>query len=260
MITKEQEYTICKVGESKLIIPIKVNNESVETMDNEHFEDTTLNLIEPYFDLDSLEGEKFEAESLRLEDLEPLTRKAILKVSKIFCEVLPLDEVQTIIKYLLTTDYFTAPASTKYHLNYKHGLVEHSINVLEVFKKLNIIMDWGFTPATMVKTSLLHDLCKCNIYVENILKSGKISDTNPYKKNDMLPIGHSEKSLYLATKIVDLTQDEVMLIRFHMGNFDRGFSEYGLNLTKNFPKTLALHFSDWMASLYRDTKGFVHIC
>ena len=76
------------------------------------------------------------------------------------------DGIEDFIKFLESTDFFTAPASTRFHGDYEGGLVEHSMKVYEILKhKVETnIEPMEVKPETLIIVPLLHDLCKANFY------------------------------------------------------------------------------------------------
>lgn len=164
---------------------------------------------------------------------------------------------EELIRWLKTTDFFIAPASTKYHGNYEGGLVEHSLNV---FYLLNENPDsFHYDVGTIVKVALLHDLCKIDLYKKdyrNVKVNGVWEQVPFYKAEDDFPYGHGEKSVYLAQKYIDLTDEEAMAIRWHMGGFDQSVqSGYNIsNVFEKYPLALELHIADMRATYYLDKK------
>ena len=176
-----------------------------------------------------------------------------------------------LVEWLCKTDFFTAPASTKYHGAYEQGLVEHSLNVLsELMASKNAKL---FTDESIIKVALLHDICKANTYLRTI-KAQKSYETEvvqsakpysikrddrglyvwtnkeTYEFKDDFPYGHGEKSVLLASRFIDLTEEEIMAIRWHMGAFDEAVKG-GFNLSQVFeryPLALELHIADLRAS------------
>jgi len=128
----------------------------------------------------------------------------------------------SVIDWLSNSDYFRAPASTMFHNNTTGGLAKHSWNVYNHIQKLNeFSLHKKYNWDTLAVVALLHDVCKVNMYAPNILKSGSRSDNKPWVKNDKLPIGHGEKSVVLLLRQgLELSDDEIMAIRFHMNLFD----------------------------------------
>ena len=149
---------------------------------------------------------------------------------KILRENVKRDGVEKLIDYLQKSDFFTAPASTQYHLSYPGGLCEHSLNVYYRLRKLcdeNARGDFYPTDETIAIVSLLHDLCKIGLY-KHVRKSRKTGEFYPngkpiwedydgYEFEETLPYGHGEKSVYIASGFIRLTREEAMAIRWHMG-------------------------------------------
>lgn len=156
------------------------------------------------------------------------------------------------------SDFFISPASTKYHLSYKGGLLEHSLNVLDqMINQLALdLSDEQITEELRISTvivSLLHDVCKANYYSEkekNVKNEKGEWVKEPYfVTDDMYPLGHGEKSVIIIQKYIKLTDDEIMAIRWHMGGFEpKDNYQY---LSKAFSKyylALALHIADLKAT------------
>jgi len=162
--------------------------------------------------------------------------------------------ITQLIEWLKEQDYFTAPASTRFHLNEEGGLLQHSLNVYEKFKKLLDIHNVKLQHETMIIVSLFHDLCKINLYKPNILQSGKKSDAKPYIHDDQYPLGHGEKSVSILKDFIKLTKEEELIIRWHMGVFDREFLKYSEKIKQICPEAILFHMADWSVSIYEDTQ------
>jgi len=158
------------------------------------------------------------------------------------------------------SDFFTAPASTRYHGAYSGGLVEHSLNVYECLQdylaRPRVREQYGLCPEpeTVAIVSLLHDLCKINCYHESTRnvkdKDGHWKAVPYYEFNDELPYGHGEKSVYIITGFMRLTREEAFAIRFHMGFSE---DESKRNVGKSFelyPLGFALHTADMEATYF----------
>ena len=138
--------------------------------------------------------------------------------------------VEDVINFLRKSDFYVAPASSKYHSNYRSGLLDHSLIVLCLmsdFCKVAIQQNPELAPkiedSSIILTSLLHDICKTGLYTETI-KYTKDSSTGNwisyvgYEINDGFPIGHGEKSVIMLQDIgLEMRIDEMLAIRFHMG-------------------------------------------
>ena len=122
------------------------------------------------------------------------------------------DGTQRLLSFLQVSDYFTAPASTKYHGSYRGGLADHSWNVFGILREKNERYKLGLTPETIIICGLLHDACKINHYVPYGAK---------FKVNDESPTGgHGEKSVFILQRFIALSDEEAAMIRWHMNMFD----------------------------------------
>lgn len=162
---------------------------------------------------------------------------------------------QKLLEWLQGTDFFTAPASTKYHCACREGLLMHSINVYNVMinKHFNSMED-NLESFTIV--SLLHDLCKVHYYktskrnVKNEI-TGVWEQVPFYTVEDTFPYGHGEKSVFLIERFMKLKTNEAMAIRWHMGGFDESAKSGGFSISlafDKFPLSVKLHLSDLEAT------------
>ena len=156
------------------------------------------------------------------------------------------------------SDFFTAPASTKYHLAHLGGLAEHSLSVHSTLVRLNETFG-AEIPAQHINTvALLHDVCKTGYYVRE--KRWRKDDRGKWESyiawgvKDELPLGHGEKSLFLIGKFLQLTDQEAAAIRWHMGCWTPGIvSDYSSGsafraATDRYPLVTLLHVADYMSS------------
>lgn len=123
------------------------------------------------------------------------------------------------------TDFFTAPASTRFHGNYAGGLVEHSLNVHSHLQKLCKFYNAQYTDESIAIVSLFHDLCKINTYkTEMRWRKNSHNQWEQYpvyvKSEDFAYGGHGSKSVFLIQSFMALTPDEASAINCHMGQFD----------------------------------------
>lgn len=139
-----------------------------------------------------------------------------------------------LLAWLESTDFFTAPAGAKHHGAHAGGLVVHSLNVWNRLREITLrdtingkaILDLApETNETVAILALLHDVCKVGVYHTETKRrrnpdTGTWEDYQAYTFRDPLPLGHGEKSLYLITKYMALTEEEALAIRWHMGAFD----------------------------------------
>ncbi len=171
--------------------------------------------------------------------------------------------IDALMEYLEKTDFFTAPASTRFHSNYEGGLCKHSLNVFERFVKL-LKMQYGeqwqqqFSLESATIVALFHDICKVDTYVEdvkNVKQNGTWVQVPYYTTNDKLPYGHGEKSVYIINGFMRLTREEAMCINWHMGEYDVR-AKGGVSLTDiyyKYPNALLTHIADNMATYLDET-------
>ena len=139
--------------------------------------------------------------------------------------------INKVIEFLRNTDFYSAPASSKFHSNYTGGLLDHSIKVYILANKYRDVivsekpdLTERLKDESIIISSLLHDICKTCFYVQTE-KWKKDSSSNwiqyvGYEVNDTFPIGHGEKSVIMLQNIgLTLTTDEMLAIRYHMGMY-----------------------------------------
>ena len=165
--------------------------------------------------------------------------------------------IDNLIQWLCNeTDFFNAPCSTKYHLSCPGGLSKHSLNVYDYFLLECKYHNDAFDYESRIICSLLHDICKVNTYVEKEKwrkdKNNKWESYPGYEVEDKFPVGHAEKSIILIRKFIELTDKEILAIRWHMGAFNLNQMElYGLHdALKVDPEILLLHIADWKSSVF----------
>ena len=165
------------------------------------------------------------------------------------------------LEWLSKTDFFTAPASTKFHCACPCGLVQHSVSVYRT------MMERYFDPETDSEESfaicgLLHDVCKAQFYKEGT-RNVKNEQTGAWEKKryymieDSFPYGHGEKSVFLIERFLRLKTSEAIAIRWHMGGFDdaaRGGSFAISQAYDRYPLAVKLHLAD-LESTYLREKG-----
>ena len=159
---------------------------------------------------------------------------------------LPLD----FCKWLECSEFFYAPASTKYHGNYEGGLFDHSFMVMNTLVDLtrHNNLKWQRDGSPFI-VGLLHDLCKIDIY-EPVYDTTHPDDAPTFKYNtDTLITGHGDKSVMLISEHMQLTEEEVMCIRYHMGAFtDKEEWRYYTRAVNQYPNVLWTHQADMIAS------------
>ncbi len=173
---------------------------------------------------------------------------------------------EELLQYLLSdqSDFFVAPASTRFHLSYEGGLVEHSLNVyhslVDYLSRDRVKEEYKCVPSdeTVAIVGLLHDLCKINVYhkaYRNVKDStGKWNQVPTFDFQDDLPYGHGEKSVYIISGFMRLTREEAFAIRYHMG-FSAD-AENKANISRSFemfPLALCLSFADMEATFFLES-------
>lgn len=183
---------------------------------------------------------------------------------EIYAQNIKRDGADELLKYLNTTDFFRAPASTKYHGNFGGGLVEHHVKVYLRFADMCEIefgKEWlEKNRETVAVIALLHDVCKVNCYkteMRNQKVNGEWVQKPFYAFDDPLPYGHGEKSVYIISGFMRLSRDEAMAINWHMGAFDsRNTADRNAvsNAFRLFPISVIFHAADLLSS-YLDEKA-----
>lgn len=171
--------------------------------------------------------------------------------------------IDNLIKWIETkSDFFIAPASTRFHGNYNGGLCDHSLNVYKLFKQKNEIFKLGLSEDSMKIMALLHDICKCNFYkpsFRNKKIDGAWKQVPWYDVEDSFPMGHGDKSVIMIQQFIFLNKEEMLGIRWHMGP-DGSSSDMALNAAwSSFKSAVCLHTADLEASrLLEETIDYEH--
>lgn len=107
---------------------------------------------------------------------------------------------------------------------------------------------------TIAIVALFHDVCKINFYKiekRNVKEDGRWVEKDVYVIDEKVPLGHGEKSCILLQWYIPLTVEELLAIRWHMGEFDCAVKggDYGLNNARDMSKLIPLlHIADLIAS------------
>ena len=185
--------------------------------------------------------------------------------------------IENLLGFIRKSDFYTAPASTRFHLSENGGLLKHSLNVYECLNaKLSapiwkdVLKDTGND--TIILVSLLHDICKTYYYtteyknqkaydaekvyaakpseIKHDAKGDFIWETVPcYTVDNKYPLGHGSKSVIFILQYIKLSMEEIFAINYHMGAYcdSSQWSELGIAYDK-YPLALALHQADMEAS------------
>ena len=169
--------------------------------------------------------------------------------------------VEKFLTWLEHTDFYTAPASTRYHLSEKGGLLLHSLNVYDCLKANVERLGFKIDPGSVVICGLGHDICKADFYAEdtrNVKKNGVWVQEPYYTVNDKFPFGHGEKSAFILRWFFSLTKEEVLAIRWHMGGFTPGITDFQIvsaynEAMKVSPLVPLLHLADMEATWIKES-------
>ena len=189
------------------------------------------------------------------------------KFLDIYSTYIKREGAQELLAWLTGTnsDFFTAPASTRYPSAYEGGLLEHSINVYECLRdylarnKVRDEFGLSYSDETIAIVSLLHDLCKVNVYrvsTRNVKDpvTGQWKPMPYYEFDDNLPYGHGEKSVYVISGFMRLTREEAFAIRYHMGFSNEDDARNVGKAFELFPLALALSIADTEATYFVEAR------
>ena len=168
--------------------------------------------------------------------------------------------IEQLIAFIESTDFFTAPASTRFHGDHAGGLLEHSMKVYEILvqKVKNASIKLDVSEDTLKIVALLHDICKVNFYkidYRNAKNALGVWEKVPYYTvEDTIPYGHGEKSVMMITEYMKLTSEEKYAIRWHMGFTEpkEQYTTIGIAYTK-YPLALLMFEADLEATYFFDT-------
>ncbi len=187
-------------------------------------------------------------------------KQEFLKIAR---ENIHREGLEDLLKWLESTDFFEAPASSKFHSAEAGGLCFHSLNV---YKRLLEMAEKEFgenlNKETVAICALFHDVCKCCFYKIEY-RNAKDDNGNWIKKpyyaiDDPLPYGHGEKSVYIINGYMRLTREEALAINWHMGGFDKRVAGGDFQFSKayyKYPICVMTHLADVMATYLDETTG-----
>ena len=165
-----------------------------------------------------------------------------------------------LLDYLCRSDFFTSPASARYHGAYAGGLCEHSLNVYDCLSaylaRERVKNEYGFTTdaESIAIVALLHDICKIGCYktsMRNVKdENGRWQSVPYYEFQDPLPYGHGEKSVYIASGYMRLTREEAFAIRYHMGFSGIEEKRDVGTVFETYPLAFALSVADMEATYF----------
>ena len=183
---------------------------------------------------------------------------------EIYNKYIKREGAQKLLDYLLNSDFFTAPASARFHSSYEGGLVDHSVNVYDCLTSyLNSprtvdIIGTQYSDESIAIVSLLHDLCKIDVYKKGFRnvkdEKGTWQRVDTFEYDDRLPYGHGEKSVYIISGYMRLTREEAFAIRYHMGYSSTEDPRNVSAAFEMFPLAFALSTADSEATYFVETK------
>lgn len=162
-----------------------------------------------------------------------------------------------LLKWLESSDFFTAPASTRYHGAYVGGLLQHSLNVYhELVRILDTYKEINVDEESVIICSLMHDICKVDFYSTE--KRNRKNENGKWESYDAFMIdekfkygGHGSKSVFLLQSFIRLKTEEAVAINCHMGSYD---NERVGDSYEQFPFAWALHVADEAATFLKEGK------
>ena len=178
-------------------------------------------------------------------------RKLLLSVNR--------EGMDKLLEFIDATDFYTAPASTRFHGSYEGGLLEHSLKVYEILKEKvkHTPIEMEVSEDTLIISALLHDICKVKYYKVDYRNAkndrGEWEKVPYYTVEDNIPYGHGEKSVMMLTEYIKLTPEEKYAIRWHMG-FTEPKEQYSTISAayKKYPLALLLHEADLESTYFFD--------
>lgn len=175
--------------------------------------------------------------------------------------------IDKLLDFIRKSDFYTAPASTRFHGACEGGLLQHSLNVYDNLDKKtsgsehNVWKDHlkDIPNDSIILVSLLHDICKTYYYTtdtRNVKENGVWVQKPYYTVDDKYPYGHGEKSVMMIEQFIKLSMTERMAIRWHMGAYSgqQDWNTLGTAYEK-YPLVLALHEADMEATYLLEKDG-----
>lgn len=187
------------------------------------------------------------------------------RFKEIFTTLIKREGADKLYDYLASTsDFFSAPASTRFHGAYEGGLLEHSLNVYDCLcdylnrTRVKDMYGMEYPAESVAIAALLHDVCKIGCYkkgTRNVKDANGVWQTVPtYEFDDKLPYGHGEKSVYIISSYMKLTREEAFAIRYHMGFSGTDDARNVSSAFEMFPLAYALSVADGEATFFIESK------
>lgn len=164
--------------------------------------------------------------------------------------------INQLMEWLDSTDFYTAPASTRFHGSHEGGLVEHSIAVHSRLYELTHFYNIQASDETIAIVALFHDLCKVGMYKTEMRwrkdANNQWEQYPTYKRDEDFKFGgHGSKSVYIVQNFMKLTPEEAVAINCHMGQWDATTYSDVSSAYEDCPLAWVLHVAD-EAATYMD--------
>lgn len=174
------------------------------------------------------------------------------------CGNIHRDGINDLLAWLEKSDFFDAPASTRFHGNYPGGLLDHSLHVYDEMKKLlSVYPEITSSEETICIITLFHDLCKAGMYVSE--KRNRKNEAGQWESYDAYTIkekfrygGHGSKSVFIVQNFLKLKAEEAVAINCHMSSWD-GNKDVG-GAFEQYPLAWLLHVADESATFMIESK------
>ncbi len=189
------------------------------------------------------------------------------KFIEIYTKNIKREGADKLLEYLCSaaSDFFTAPASARFHNSFEGGLCEHSINVYECLSsylhspRTRELIGTDYSEESIAIVALLHDLCKIGVYKKGFRNvkddKGAWVRVDTFEYDDQLPYGHGEKSVYIISGYMRLTREEAFAIRYHMGYSSTEDARNVSAAFEMFPLAFALSTADSEATYFVEGKN-----
>ena len=188
------------------------------------------------------------------------------RFEEIFKNIIKREGADKMWDYLTSasSDFFTSPASARFHGAYEGGLLEHSLNVYDCLcdylnrERAKGFYNMNFSDETIAVVSLLHDVCKINCYkpgFRNVKdETGTWQKVPTFEFDDKMPYGHGEKSVYIINGYMRLSREEAFAIRYHMGFSGVEDARSVGQAFEMYPLAFALSVADMEATYFIEGK------
>lgn len=180
-----------------------------------------------------------------------MKQEEIMQEYKNYFSYIQRPGAKSLLDWIESNGFFSAPASKRHHGSFPGGLALHSTNAFKRLLRLNADEEkrqqsTQYDLETVAICGLLHDLCKIDAY-----RKFEFEGITEYRLTKNFPAGHGEKSVILILQFMKLTKEEILAIRWHMGQYDFYARGGGYDLDNAFRQSklaVMLHLADMMAT------------